>query len=195
MRKKALLIALLLVGLCVPFANSTGKAWAVLECCPWPFNIHQNYFLELSYTNSGDSYLAPLIDNGASAWSSTSSPPIYYKNCVGGCVGTTSVGAGNPQCGYCGGWTSYSGNPRTSASIVLNEGYLKASPAPIAQALVVHEFGHATGLWHSDGTNCHSVMYSYLGGSNPYTLGPSGYDVSEVNRMYPNPNWQPSGAC
>lgn len=195
MLKKALLVTALMIGLCAPLLGTRGTALAVLECCPWPYNSSQNVNLNISYLNYGDTYLAPMIDNAANQWSSQLAPPTLIKNCPPGCVGTTTVSAGSPQCGWCGGWTSFSGNPRTSSSIVMNESYLKASSSVIAQALVDHEFGHAIGLWHADGTGCHSVMWSYLGGNNPYTTSPSGYDVSEENRMYPNPWWHTTSAC
>ncbi len=190
MLKKRRLIAALatIVGLCAPMVGS-GKAHAYI-CCKWPYNSASNLYLNLNYVNYGDPFLGPLVDNAASTWSATHTPVILNANGSG----PITVAAGTPQCGNCGGYTSISGSPIQSASIVMNESYLKASASQYQSGLVIHEFGHALGLAHADGSGCTSVMYSNLTLAHA-TTSPAGYDVSELNRAYPNSTWPPSGAC
>lgn len=187
---KRSLTAALVVG-CSGAIIGLGHAHAVLESLKWPYSGGYN-LVELYYVNKGDSFLAPLADNAATQWSGQPDPVVLNKSSSG----SITISSGSPQCGNCGGWTSIYGSngTMTSANIVMNEPYLQASSSPYQSGLVIHEFGHAAGLWHSDGTGCTSVMYSSLTLAHAST-SIAAYDVSELNRDYPNPNWPPSGAC
>ena len=186
----------LLLGMCAVISGTT-LAWAPaasahnLEGCHWPKAVIGSttiHYTNLEPTTSG--YYS-VIDNAANRWSLSAAHIVYAKDDINYDVVAYTYNYGNTNYD---GLTSYScvGGVflKQNVSVHLNTYYTDSYVTDNKISVMVHEFGHAAGLAHSNppASACNAppaIMWSDTG--RYYNCGlqyPQSDDTSGLNTIY-----------